>query len=221
VCALLRGTHNKSIKDALANNGANQIPQSSYSTIYGKDKTSNYYYCLSGTSMASPVVAGAAALMLQKYPSLSPDTIKARLMLAADKPNAWCDAYGNYDACTYGAGYLNIPAALDNKIVVSSEYAISPSLSLNADGSVTVNDDHAMWGCTSVTSDNEAWGSHAMWGCAGITDLCAIWGDHAMWGSDTLASSHAMWGSSVWGDHAMWGSSFDGVDLSSVAMNGE
>ena len=31
-------------------------------------------------------------------------------MLSADK---WADAQGNSDPCTYGAGYLNIPAALD------------------------------------------------------------------------------------------------------------
>src|SRR5579871_5803545 len=43
------------------------------------------YFRLSGTSMATPVVSGAAALMLQRYPGLSPDTVKARLMKTATK----------------------------------------------------------------------------------------------------------------------------------------
>ena len=43
------------------------------------------YFRMSGTSMASPVVAGAAALMLQKDPSLTPDQVKYRLMKTATK----------------------------------------------------------------------------------------------------------------------------------------
>src|SRR2546430_7096800 len=43
------------------------------------------YFKLSGTSMAAPMVSGAAALLLQKNPSLSPDQVKARLMKTASK----------------------------------------------------------------------------------------------------------------------------------------
>ena len=90
--------------------GTNQIPRSYYTTKGGNlADSSAAYFRLSGTSMAAPVVAGAAALLLQGDPSLSPDTIKARLMVSADK---WADPTGSTDPCTYGAGYLDIPAAL-------------------------------------------------------------------------------------------------------------
>src|SRR6266702_1416669 len=45
---------------------------------------SNAYFTLSGTSMASPVVSGAAALLLQQS-RLTPDQVKARLMKTASK----------------------------------------------------------------------------------------------------------------------------------------
>ena len=43
------------------------------------------YYELSGTSMATPMVSGAVALMLQQKPALTPDQVKARLMKTAWK----------------------------------------------------------------------------------------------------------------------------------------
>ncbi len=43
------------------------------------------YFILSGTSMATPVVSGAAVLLLQKNASLTPDQLKARMMKAAYK----------------------------------------------------------------------------------------------------------------------------------------
>ncbi len=75
------------------------------------------YYELSGTSMATPVVSGAVALMLQQNSALTPDQVKARLMKTAWKGfgqfTSSHDSHGNlynneYDLFTYGAGYLDI-----------------------------------------------------------------------------------------------------------------
>src|SRR5581483_2244310 len=97
------------------------------------------YFRLSGTSMATPVVAGAAALMLQANPTLTPDLVKARLMKSAYKgfaaySSSW-DAWGNQynsqaDLFTYGAGYLDIAAALQNTDM-GTGVALSPTAVYN------------------------------------------------------------------------------------------
>src|SRR5437763_14379479 len=60
--------------------------EASYSSdiVTGTDGKADYF-TLSGTSMATPAVAGAAALMLEEQDSLTPDQVKARLMKTASK----------------------------------------------------------------------------------------------------------------------------------------
>src|SRR5439155_8460881 len=65
------------------------------------------YFRLSGTSAATPMIAGAAALLLQRQPGLSPDQVKA-IMLATTQP------YGGpapSDPSADGSGLLDAYAA--------------------------------------------------------------------------------------------------------------
>ena len=94
---------------------------------------------------------GAAAAA---NPSLSPDTVKARLMVSADK---LVNAQGVGDACTYGAGYLDIPAALQTTVTVpAGTYALSPMLVADGQGNVC------------IAMDPSVYGSRALWGYSGI-----------------------------------------------------
>ncbi|AIE84349.1 S8 family peptidase [Fimbriimonas ginsengisoli] len=165
-----------------------------------RDGMSHDYFRLSGTSMAAPVVSGAVALMLQLQPKLSPDTVKARLMASADK---WLATSGRGDMFTYGAGYLNIPAALDSAIV-ATQYATSPRAYRRSDGSVAIDMDRAMWG-------------------TGMSGNRAMWGDGAMSGTqpDTVSPNRAMWGDDVWTDPTVTTVNSATIDLSSTAIKGD
>ena len=58
-----------------------------HSTLYraAPGNAAGEYFQLSGTSMATAVVSGSAALLLEKEPHLSPDQVKVRLMKTATK----------------------------------------------------------------------------------------------------------------------------------------
>jgi serine protease AprX len=104
------------------------------------------YYSLSGTSMAAPMVSGAAALMLQKEPTLNPATVKARLMKSAVK-----DGRLVFET---GAGALDVFGAV--KAAGYAQNATSPLAMAADDGFVYVQDTAVLWG--------SSWPQGAIWG---------------------------------------------------------
>ncbi|WP_339145516.1 MULTISPECIES: S8 family serine peptidase [unclassified Sutcliffiella] len=68
-----------------------------------------YYTSMSGTSMATPHVAGIVALMLEADPRLSPDEVKEIIQLTATN-------MPGYEAWEVGAGYVNAFAAVDKSL---------------------------------------------------------------------------------------------------------
>jgi len=75
------------------------------------------FAAISGTSMASPHVAGAAALMKQKHPEWSAVDIKTALMSTSETNGLTKqDAETPADAFDVGAGRLDIPSALGAKL---------------------------------------------------------------------------------------------------------
>ena len=87
------------------------------------------YVKLSGTSTSAPVVAGAAALLLEQDPGLSPDDVKLRLMNSADP----LDGGTPYQQ---GAGLLDVDGALAETI-----HAEGPALSADLGDGTTILDE--------------------------------------------------------------------------------
>jgi serine protease AprX len=177
------------------------------------------YFVLSGTSMATPIVSGAVALILQQTPALTPDQVKARLMKTAWKGigqftyshDSWGNLYNNeYDLFTYGAGYLDIESALGNTDLATG-VALSQTAVFNANGSVTVTN----------TSDSVFAGSSVVWGATSV-----VWGNSVVWGSNALSANSVVWGAtsvvwgatSVTGNSVVWGATST-VDSSLAALS--
>jgi serine protease AprX len=151
------------------------------------------YFRLSGTSMAAPMVAGAAALMLQKEPGLNPATVKARLMASAVKDDALM--------FETGAGFLDVDAAL--KATGTAVSALSPQVSLSGDGSILVSDTSLIWG--------SIWSLANVWGGGSKTKTVTqsmIWNNAVtasglIWSCDASSLSSAS--GTVTNDAAVWG----------------
>jgi len=74
-----------------------------------------YYTQISGTSMATPFVAGTVALMLDADATLNPDEVKQTIQQTASQ-------MPGYDEYQVGAGYVNVYAAVDKAFNRSKSY---------------------------------------------------------------------------------------------------
>jgi serine protease AprX len=198
----------------------NAVPISYYTTSNNQNASSSYF-TLSGTSMAAPMVSGAAALLLQQNPSLAPDQVKARLMKTAYKTFPASSAYTDpstgitytdyYDIFTIGAGYLDVWAALNNTDLAPG--TAGSALSPTAVFSSTTNQVYmssgtsVIWGKSTTWSTSVVWGTAVIWGTS-TTGQSVLWGAAtACW--DTTTSSGF---SVIWDQHALWGHSSTSAD---------
>ncbi|HKD45521.1 MAG TPA: S8 family peptidase, partial [Candidatus Angelobacter sp.] len=185
--------------------------------------TSSQYLRLSGTSMATPVVAGAAALMLQNDPTLTPDTIKARMMKTAWKgypTSSWGYDFWGFgylsqdDVFTIGAGYLDVDAALSTTDLVNGG-APSPTAVFDpVTGQARLtNSLSVVWGTSVIWGNSVVWGDSIVWS-PGLVDDSIIWGNSVVWGQTSLAGNSIIWSTSI-----VWGP--DSLDAMSEGEDGE
>ena len=156
------------------------------------------YLSLTGTSMASPVVAGTVALMLQANPNLTPNLIKAIIQYTAQDYN--------YDPLTQGAGFLNTKGAVDlAKFLVNPQPGQRYPWGKGQNWGKTIH-----WGNRKLTNgvikpSGNAWKVGITWGAIEDGE-----GDNIVWGTECPQTDpecdNIVWGTSVLDSNTVWGS---------------
>jgi serine protease AprX len=158
--------------------------------------TAGGYMWMSGTSFAAPIVSGAAAQLLAKYPNWTPDQVKGALMLTA-RPTAAGTALGVGEVNikgAYGFDYSTLtPATPPNPNAALNQY-------VTADGTGALAFDSASWSnaATADASWNSASWNQASWNQASWAS--ASW-NQASWASASW--NQASWSSASW-NAASW-----------------
>jgi serine protease AprX len=158
--------------------------------LWGTVQTANEpYLSLSGTSMASPVVSGTIALMLQANPALTPNLVKAILQFTAESRDG-------YNPLTQGAGFLNARGAVE----LAQSLAAGGSMPIGPAGGTGGNEPGGPSLDGVVAGDTTAWSRHVIWGNrrVGGGELRAdatAWRADVMWGNDVTPEGQPV----VWG----------------------
>lgn len=161
------------------------------------------YIQLSGTSFSAPMVAGAAAMLLDKNPTWTPDQIKGALMLTATPETG-------APAGSLGVGELNVPKVrgLNPAVALPNPNAgLDQFLTTASDGTTVFNS--SAWesaALANVAWDDAAWSdaawSDAAWASVAWSDVA--WSD-AAWATaayGTVAWSDVAWSDVAWSDAA-------------------
>jgi serine protease AprX len=214
----------------LAGESENSVPVSYYERTTST-APSTHFLILNGTSMATPVVSGAVADIIQADPSLTPDQIKARLMKTAYKtfpvsstavdPVTGQAFTSEYDLMTVGAGYLDVASALANKDLATGT-AMSPIAQFDSGSgnSFLVFDPSSSWNDTDVYAGTAgigtkgAWGTQAVWGASVVNANNTIVGsDQEAWFVNSGSGFDVIWGTrGLWATRGLWVTSTTDAD---------
>ena len=173
---------------------------------------SDRYFRGSGTSEAAAFVSGAAADLLQRYPQLTPDQVKAMLTSS-------CDKLSGYNWKQQGSGELDL-----SKLLGASVPSVSASQQYNAPSTGTGSleasrgTDHISMNGVVLQGEQDIFGqpfnSAAM---ASLEAAGSSWSG-GMWNGSLWAGSS--WSGSSWSGSSWSGSSWSGSSWSGSSWSG-
>jgi serine protease AprX len=167
-------------------------PGSSLAATYPMLQQDGSYLRLSGTSMATPSVSAAVALMLQANPALQPNAVKAALMFTSEKMNA--------SPLAQGAGYINTAGAVN--LAQDIDTTAASGQNWLRDGGQGLNYTNVLGGWPAVWGQTIVWSGRILRGNmiynnAAVWSNTIVWDDPSLWTDPSLSSETVVWDEST------------------------
>lgn len=204
-------------------------PGSQIDLTYPSGRVGTRFFRGSGTSQATAVVSGAAAVLLQRYPKLTPDQVKKTLMTTATPFPSASTLYRGSGALNLGKAMSTNPSTVKSTPITSTgkgSLNAARGTALVSTGGVDLTGERdifgrawagAGWAPASLAA--KAW-TGGTWN--GNTWTGSGWTDSS-WLGDTWAATEwsapdwtgTAWTSHTWTSHTWTGVGWDGGDWSS------
>jgi serine protease AprX len=185
-------------------------------------------FTMSGTSQAAAVTTGVVALMLEADPTLTPDTVKCRL-LASTRPAVTAEGKLAYSIFQQGAGLINALAAVNSSAVGCANRGLDLNADLNgtahfggsanvdSNGNYVVMDlEGAAWGST-LDADGYTWSRGFTWSKGYTWSQGYTWSKGFTWSKGYTWSQGFTWSKGftcskgyTWSRSLSWWDSFGG-----------
>jgi serine protease AprX len=179
---------------------------------------SDRYFRGSGTSEAAAITSGVVALLLNKYPTLTPDQVKYMLTDSAQM-------IPGFDASYQGDGAINLAALALEPVPSKWGAAYQNFPAANGLGSLEVSrgGDHLTMNGVTLTGNQDIFGNYVNRSTLAQAEASASSWSGGVWNGSTWSGSSwsgSSWSSAVWAGSSWSGSSWSGSSWSGNSWSG-
>jgi len=191
-----------------------RVPNSYIDATYPQAALGDRYFRGSGTSEAAAITSGAVALILQKYPTLSPDGVKNLLRKNALRPSY----SSSWTSTSTGSGELSLPRiATASPNWSYAQWWLTPS---TGTGSLEAarGSDHLTADGVTLTGEQDIFGQPFNSSAMAAAEATASSWNGGVWNGSTWTGS--TWSGSTWSGSTWSGSSWSGSSWSGHSWSG-
>ena len=181
-------------------------PQSNLATSYPEFRVRGLYYSLSGTSQAAAVAAGAAALLLEDEPWLTPDEVKSRLMGTADPAFTGTSELA-FSLFQQGAGRVDAHEAVHREVAATANLGLDVDKDLlgiehyggranmdeNGNYYIMGMGDELVWNGAYLWRNSYLWRDAYLWANGLVWSEAYFWRDAYLWRNAFLFRDAFLW----------------------------